>query len=419
MHRRRPRDRALARPGAAAVHARGRPGLHRRASARRRFAVTDAETGGVLGSIGVRWSETGDVGEIGYWLRADARGGGVTTRALVLISRVGARDGGSRAAPAARRRRERRVAPRRREGRLHARGRAAQRALERAPRPAAGLGDVLAPARRARVIPVIDGHNDALLRVWRSGDSLRERSDDGHLDLPRMREGGIAAGFFAIFVPAKTTTQPIRVGRRRDGRRLGGAVRRAAPSSDAVRRSPSELAAIAERDLTIVRTIADLELRSTGAASPGAILHFEGAEPIEPARQPRRLDRARRPVARDRLEPAERVRLRRAVPLSRHARHRPRPHGCGRTLVHGVQRARDARRPRASERARLLRRRRALGRSARRLACRRAHVCPMPRSLTDAQLDAIGDSGGLVGVVFDTVMTRSDGDLVFDTPLST
>jgi len=44
-------------------------------------------------------------------------------------------------------------------------------------------------------------------------------------------------------------------------------------------------------------------------------------------------------------------------------------------------------------------------------------LAPMPRSLTDAQLDAIGDSGGLVGVVFDTVMTRSDGDLVFDTPL--
>ena len=50
------------------------------------------------------------------------------------------------------------------------------------------------------MIPVVDGHNDALLRVWRSGESLREHGG-GHLDLPRMREGGIAAGFFAIFVP--------------------------------------------------------------------------------------------------------------------------------------------------------------------------------------------------------------------------
>jgi RimJ/RimL family protein N-acetyltransferase len=51
------------------------------------FAVTDAETGRVLGSIGVRWNETRDVGEIGYWVRADARGRGVITRALALVSR--------------------------------------------------------------------------------------------------------------------------------------------------------------------------------------------------------------------------------------------------------------------------------------------------------------------------------------------
>jgi membrane dipeptidase len=44
-------------------------------------------------------------------------------------------------------------------------------------------------------------------------------------------------------------------------------------------------------------------------------------------------------------------------------------------------------------------------------------IAPQPRNLTDAQLDAIGDSGGLVGVFFDVVMTRNDGDLIFDTPL--
>ena len=46
-------------------------------------------------------------------------------------------------------------------------------------------------------------------------------------------------------------------------------------------------------------------------------------------------------------------------------------------------------------------------------------LCPVPRSLTDAQLDAIGSSGGLVGIVFDTAMTRADGDLAPDTPLET
>lgn len=50
------------------------------------FAVIDAGTGRLLGSIGAHWEDAGDVAEIGYWLRADARGGGVTTRALLLVS---------------------------------------------------------------------------------------------------------------------------------------------------------------------------------------------------------------------------------------------------------------------------------------------------------------------------------------------
>jgi len=60
------------------------------------FAVTDAQTGRILGSIGVRFSETGDVGEVGYWLRADARGRGVMTRALRLVAQW-AFDGGGAA----------------------------------------------------------------------------------------------------------------------------------------------------------------------------------------------------------------------------------------------------------------------------------------------------------------------------------
>ena len=49
-----------------------------------------------------------------------------------------------------------------------------------------------------------------------------------------------------------------------------------------------------------------------------------------------------------------------------------------------------------------------------------AHArCPIPRSLTDAELDAIRDSGGLVGIVFDTAMTRADGELDPGTALDT
>jgi RimJ/RimL family protein N-acetyltransferase len=52
------------------------------------FAVLDAASSRVLGSIGLRWNEPGDVAEVGYWLRADARGRGLTTRALLLVGRL-------------------------------------------------------------------------------------------------------------------------------------------------------------------------------------------------------------------------------------------------------------------------------------------------------------------------------------------
>ena len=57
-------------------------------------------------------------------------------------------------------------------------------------------------------IPVFDGHNDFLLRLSRSPhrrDALwLDGTDEGHLDLPRMKTGRFAGGFFAVFVPSGT-----------------------------------------------------------------------------------------------------------------------------------------------------------------------------------------------------------------------
>jgi len=50
------------------------------------FAIADAASDEVLGSIGVRYFD-GGVGEVGYWVRREARGRGVATRALELIAR--------------------------------------------------------------------------------------------------------------------------------------------------------------------------------------------------------------------------------------------------------------------------------------------------------------------------------------------
>lgn len=46
---------------------------------------------------------------------------------------------------------------------------------------------------------VFDGHNDLALRVL-DGEDPAERLEDGHLDLPRAREGGLDGGIFAIWV---------------------------------------------------------------------------------------------------------------------------------------------------------------------------------------------------------------------------
>jgi RimJ/RimL family protein N-acetyltransferase len=50
------------------------------------FAVTNKRTGELLGGIGLRLPAEG-IGEVGYWVRREARGRGVATRALLLISR--------------------------------------------------------------------------------------------------------------------------------------------------------------------------------------------------------------------------------------------------------------------------------------------------------------------------------------------
>ena len=65
-----------------------------------------------------------------------------------------------------------------------------------------------------RPVPVFDGHNDALLRLYRrdganAPQAFLEGEDKGHLDLPKARQGGFAGGLFAVFVPS-----PGKAGRR-------------------------------------------------------------------------------------------------------------------------------------------------------------------------------------------------------------
>src|SRR5210317_714492 len=59
-------------------------------------------------------------------------------------------------------------------------------------------------------LPIFDGHNDVLQSIYlpKNGKarSFFERTAEGHIDLPRLREGGFGGGFFAVFVPSNSAS---------------------------------------------------------------------------------------------------------------------------------------------------------------------------------------------------------------------
>jgi membrane dipeptidase len=63
------------------------------------------------------------------------------------------------------------------------------------------------------MLKVFDGHNDVLLRLWLKKlpspeSEFIEGDGKGQMDLPRMVKGGFAGGFFAIFVPSPDDVHP-------------------------------------------------------------------------------------------------------------------------------------------------------------------------------------------------------------------
>ena len=49
------------------------------------------------------------------------------------------------------------------------------------------------------MLAVFDGHNDALTAADHA--SIGSGRDGGHLDVPRMRAGGVRAAIFSIWTP--------------------------------------------------------------------------------------------------------------------------------------------------------------------------------------------------------------------------
>lgn len=274
-------------------------------------------------------------------------------------------------------------------------------------------------------VPVFDGHNDVLLRLMRRSGRHPERAflegeSIGHLDLPRMRQGGFAGGLFAIFVPSEEDASvDDLMARPQYDIPLPGLV----PLTEG-QRVTLHMASILFRieqasqgEVKVCRSATDIR-SCIGNGVLATVLHIEGAEAIDPDLHM--------------LDVLHQAGLRSLGPVW------SRPtifgHGVpfrypgtpdtgpglterGQALVKACNRMKiliDL--SHINERgfwdvARL---------SDAPLVASHSNVhaiCPHTRNLTDKQLDAIRESRGLVGVNFATAFIRPDGRRDADTPL--
>jgi membrane dipeptidase len=114
----------------------------------------------------------------------------------------------------------------------------------------------------ARAI-IVDSHDDTTQRLlFEKGFDLGDRHDNGNIDIPRMREGGLDALFFSIWVPSDVTGPP--------------AVKRALQLIDrvheAVRTHPT--------DLVLATTAADIR-RAAAEKKIAALMGMEGGHMID------------------------------------------------------------------------------------------------------------------------------------------
>ena len=285
-------------------------------------------------------------------------------------------------------------------------------------------------APRNGLLPVFDGHNDVLLSVYGGYPGADQRSffvrgENGHLDLPRAREGGFAGGFFAVWVtPDLASRRPaLRPDPDADPEDEWRVLPPPIGQTFALRMAMSLTATLfrleeeSAGELEIVRDARALRAcleRGTIAA----ILHFEGAEAIDP--ELNALDVLHRAGLRSLglvwSRPnafAEGVPFR--FPSSPDTG--PGLTSAGRDLV------RECNRKGIMVDLSHLNERgfwdvAELSTAPLVATHSNAHaVTPTPRNLLDAQLDAIRDSGGIVGVNFAVQFTREDGRREADTPL--
>jgi membrane dipeptidase len=119
-----------------------------------------------------------------------------------------------------------------------------------------------AKALHARAI-VVDTHDDTTQRLVSDPSfDIGARNATGNIDIPRMREGGLDALFFSIYMPGDVTGPP--------------AVKRALQQIDAVR----EAVRLHPRDLVLATSVADIR-RAAAEHKIAALIGMEGGHMID------------------------------------------------------------------------------------------------------------------------------------------
>src|ERR1700683_3625990 len=108
---------------------------------------------------------------------------------------------------------------------------------------------------------VLDTHDDTTQRLFSKDYDLGKQNPDGHVDIPRMREGGMNAIFFSIWI---------------DGRIMGApAVQKALDQIDAVRENVRKYS----KDMMLARTADDVR-RAHALGKIAALMGVEGGHMI-------------------------------------------------------------------------------------------------------------------------------------------
>ena len=252
------------------------------------------------------------------------------------------------------------------------------------------------------MLAVFDGHNDALTREDHA--LLVAGRPGGHLDLPRMRAGGIRGGIFAVFISSPGEGEGV----------VAHEVAAACASAVAGRLLALERAG----EVRVARGVEDLDAAFGAEGPPAAVLHLEGAEPIDPGLEA--------------LEMWYSAGLRSLGPVW------SRPNAFGHGVPFISPSSPDTGPGLTPAGFELVRRCARLG-----ILVDVSHLneagfwdlarlglgpivashsgvhalCATSRNLTDRQLDAIGESGGLVGIVFACAFLRPDFADDADTPI--